>query len=352
MKVRGRTPPTAGGAQLAGPGDPHRDRQSVTDRTDGDGGQPAPWERPSIVTPTARFTEPATTPLMKVMLAGDQRRGGGDGVVDAPAHACSCDEECAGVHAARGRRRERRRRSDRADAERRPATDLLVEEHPRDKTVATSSRFNSSDTVEAGVRSSASTSNTGATPPPRATAVISRMRCERWTRRARPRLTNGATPMAAPRYSSPASDIAPMSSTRNFVAAVDVPNSTAAAAHHHHPWRCVIAWLVTDRSTRAVIDSSSGSAPLGNARSGFTQAFTVAVGAAKRSQPTANHAFGSIAGERLEQFGGDAEIVQRAQRLLRGFERSYVALDLLAVVERCRQFGDERSRLSSLRTSC
>jgi len=116
--------------------------------------------------------------------------------------------------------------------------------------VATSSRFKNNETVPAGVRSSARTRSTGASPPPKPTATNNRTRWRPVVDVRGSRSAIGATAIAAPRYSRPARATLPTLSTTSFVAGVAAPNSTAASAHQSHPLR----WLARLRVVGTCVD--------------------------------------------------------------------------------------------------
>ena len=105
-------------------------------------------------------------------------------------------------------------------------------------TVATSSMFNSSDAVAAGVSTRPAVNNTGPIAPP---ATIATASAATWRRSAptvgRWAIHHGDTANAAPRYNSPASVNGRMSSARIDAAGVDAPNSTAARAQLRTPDR-------------------------------------------------------------------------------------------------------------------
>ena len=104
--------------------------------------------------------------------------------------------------------------------------------------MATSSMFNSSDAVAAGVSTRPAVNNAGPTAPPATIANANRLqfRCSaptvgRWA------IHHGDTANAAPRYSSPANVSGLMSSARIDAAGVDAPNSNAARAQLRTPDR-------------------------------------------------------------------------------------------------------------------
>ena len=96
-------------------------------------------------------------------------------------------------------------------------------------TVATSSRFNSSDAVAAGVSTSPAVSRAGPIAPPATIANATRRQSRRSADTSgRPDSPDGATASAAPRYSSPANANGSTSCASTEAAGVDAPNSRAA----------------------------------------------------------------------------------------------------------------------------
>ena len=197
--------------------------------------------RPSRAMPSARLTDPATIPLMRVIRAGLYLSMLAVMALSIPQHRHAEPTSRAPVTIA----------VPVVPASVTPPSTTMTMPRPArppmcsfKKTrataaVATSSRLSNSDTVPAGVRSRASSSNTGAIPPPSTTATARRDRCEPAGVDRRRMIPNGASASAAPTYNNPASVTEPTSSISSFVTGVAAPNRTAASAHHTHPFICV-----------------------------------------------------------------------------------------------------------------
>lgn len=193
----------AGGAEVAGAGDPQGDREPVADPADGERAHDRPTGGgPSSARPIARFAPPAKMPLTRVMWAGASSSRLAVTQLSTPQH-----RHAPAISSAPQRRSASPDQPSVALAVTTsavPATTRLPMCSPNTKNassvVNTSSRLSSNDAVAAGAWLSPAARSTGPTAPPITTATDSRTALRLTARRVgRCRPIIGSTAIAAPR---------------------------------------------------------------------------------------------------------------------------------------------------------